>query len=798
MTGPELLVRQLERLLDFHAENLTPKSFLQILSPFISQEMDLRREKTLLKDNRNRVRRLYYLSAEYLTGRLLDHNLEALGIRREVISLASKHGLDLVRIMEEELDPGLGNGGLGRLASCFMDSLVHLNLPATGYGICYRFGLFRQEIKDNRQAEAADDWRDNDLWGREDRNVRYRIPIGGRVDISCDDKGELQFRLIPEKEFIAVPVDYPVSSTTTTVVNPLRLWKAESPEGFYLDRFNAEEHNAAWESINEASSLTAVLYPGDGGEEGKKLRLKQQYFFISASLQDMMADFRKYGDAPWSEFPETAVIQLNDTHPVLAIPEFMRLLLDGEGLSWDEAWDICRRTFAYTNHTVLEEALEKWPDRYVRELFPRLILIIEEIQRRLEQNPQAPRILKDGVIHMAALAAHGSFSINGVAALHSELLKKTVLKEWYALYPDRFNNKTNGITQRRWLMRCNPRLTSLINETIGTEWQEEPSLLSRLASHENQSLLERLSEIKNANKADFADWLKRKKGITIETDFLFDFQVKRIHEYKRQLLNLFTILGLYMDIKENPTASRVPHSFFLGGKAAPGYLMAKEVIYFAGRLSQTINSDSLCREKLRLYFLPGYNVSMAEMIFPASELSQQISTAGKEASGTGNMKFMMNGALTLGTHDGANIEIFQAAGEENNIPFGMTTDEVVRYREGYNPAGFLAGNGRVRSMVDALKGGILGDPAELHYLIDQITNSDPYLVLPEIEDHTAAVRRSEDQYRNKDEWNRMSLKNISASGVFSSDRTISEYAGDIWKLDSRRDVPAQTHRYRNR
>ncbi|MDC7238945.1 MAG: glycogen/starch/alpha-glucan family phosphorylase, partial [Spirochaetales bacterium] len=709
MTGPELLVKQLERLLDFHGENLTPGSFLQILSPFISQEMDLRREKTLLKDNRGRVRRLYYLSAEYLTGRLLDHSLEALGIRNEVISLASKHGLDLPRILEEELDPGLGNGGLGRLASCFMDSLAHLNLPATGYGICYRFGLFRQDIRDHRQVEDADDWRDNDLWGREDRNVRYTIPIGGHVDISCNDKGELQFNLKPEKEFIAIPVDYPVSSTTSTVVNPLRLWKAESPEGFHLDRFNAEKHSAAWESINEASSLTAVLYPGDSGEEGKKLRLKQQYFFISASLQDMMADYRTYQDASWTDFPETAVIQLNDTHPVLAIPEFMRLLLDGEGLSWDDAWDICRRTFAYTNHTVLEEALEKWPEQYVRELFPRLMLIIEEIQRRLEINPQAPRILKDGVIHMAALAAHGSFSINGVAALHSELLKKTVLRDWYALYPERFNNKTNGITQRRWLMRCNPRLTSLINESIGTDWQRDPSRLSELAGHESPALMQRLQEIKRDNKQDFADWLKRKKGITIETDFLFDFQVKRIHEYKRQLLNLFTILGLYMDIKENPTATRVPHSFFLGGKAAPGYVMAKEVIYFAGRLSQTINSDPLCREKLKVYFLPGYNVHMAEMIFPASELSQQISTAGKEASGTGNMKFMMNGALTLGTHDGANIEIFEAAGEENNIPFGMTTDEVVRYQREYRPGDFLNSNDSVRRLFDALNNGILGD-----------------------------------------------------------------------------------------
>lgn len=784
-TGPEVLLEQLEHLLNFQGKNLRPHEFLGVLAPFISREMDLRREKTLLQDNKDRVRRLYYFSAEYLTGRLLNQNLLSLGIREDVMRMAAEHNLDLTQILEEEVNPGLGNGGLGRLASCFMDSLVHLDLPATGYGICYRFGLFRQEIEDYRQKELADDWQNEDHWGTEDRNTKYRIPLGGKVEINCPREGELEFKLKPAREVIAIPVDYPVSSFKSDRVHPLRLWKAESPEGFHLDRFNNEMHRDAWESINEAASLTAVLYPGDQGEKGKKLRLQQQYFFVSASLQDMMASYRQNRNNDWKAFPETAVIQLNDTHPVLAIPELMRLLLDQERLSWDESWNICQKIFAYTNHTVLEEALEKWPVPYIRELFPRLMLIIEEIQRRLEQNPRAPRIIKDDTVHMAALAAHGSFSINGVATLHSELLKQTVLKDWYALYPERFNNKTNGITHRRWLLLCNPRLSSLINELIGTEWHTNPSGLSELGRIEDTGLLQKLAEIKKANKTDFAEWLKKEKGLVVQTESIFDFQVKRIHEYKRQLLNIFTILTLYLNMKDGIHSGMRPHTFFLGGKAAPGYMMAKETIYFCNRLAETINNDRLNRDKLSLHFIPGYNVSMAEKIFPASEISQQISTAGKEASGTGNMKFMMNGALTLGTHDGANIEIFQAASEDNNFPFGMTAEEVVPYRETYNPRNYLDSNISVKRIIEALNQGILGDPSAFSGLLETLLNHDPYLVLPEIESHHRAVLDAEAQYEDQNLWNRKSLKNIAASGRFSSDRTIREYASEIWHLNPR-------------
>ena len=464
----------------------------------------------------------------------------------------------------------------------------------------------------------------------------------------------------------------------------------------------------------------------------------------------------------------------------------MRLLLDEELLSWEDAWDICRRTFAYTNHTVLEEALEKWPVRYIRRLFPRLIMIIEEIQKRLEQDkPGAPRIIKDDYVHMAALAVHGSFSVNGVAALHTALLKETVLKEWYDVYPERFNNKTNGITHRRWLMECNPELSSLIDELIGDGWRKKPERLSELSAYApDNSVLNRLEDLKQQNKRDFSRWLKNAKGIVAEEAGIYDFHVKRLHEYKRQLLNVFSIIRRYMNLI-NGLEPEAPHVFFMGGKAAPGYYMAKEIIYLAVRTAQTINSDPRCRGRLQFIFLPGYTVSMAEKIFPAAELSQQISTAGKEASGTGNMKFMMNGALTLGTRDGANIEIFEKGGEENNLPFGLTADEVVRYKESYNPRSFLGETEGIKRLFLEIDRGLLGDPSGFRPLLDHLLNEDPYLVLPEIGSHSAALNRAERLYNDREDWNRKSLLNIAASGYFSSDRTIAEYVGDIWKISAR-------------
>lgn len=787
MIGPKGVLEQLKRLLNYHQKTLSAADFLAILSPFVSKEMDLRREKTWLRDKEDDPRRLYYFSAEYLTGRLLRQNLISLDLLEDVRELAAEHGLDLTEILEQEYDPGLGNGGLGRLASCFMDSLVNMDLPATGYGICYRYGLFRQRIENFRQVEHTDNWRDGDLWGTEDKNSCYTIPYGGSVNITVDDAGELRFRLQPESEVWAIPVDYPVGAVNSSRVHPLRLWRAESPVGFRLDRFNSEEHVSAFREINEAESLTAVLYPGDRGEEGKLLRLKQQYFFVSASLQDILHDFRESRGGDWDSLPEKVVIQLNDTHPVLAIPELMRLLLDEELLSWDKAWEICRRVFAYTNHTVLEEALERWPVRYIRRLFPRLIMIIEEIQRRLEEeHPGSPRIIRDDCVHMAALAVHGSFSVNGVAALHSRLLKETVLKEWHALYPERFNNKTNGITHRRWLMECNPGLSMLIDELIGRGWRKEPERLRELERYgADSAVLDRLEGLKRQNKREFSRWLKQSKGIIAEEAGIYDFHVKRLHEYKRQLLNIFSIIRRYLNLTGG-LYPEAPHVFFMGGKAAPGYYMAKEIIYLAARTAETINSDPRCRGRLQFVFLPGYTVSMAEKIFPAAELSQQISTAGKEASGTGNMKFMMNGALTLGTRDGANIEIFEKAGEENNIPFGLNAEEVVRHKEGYNPRNFLGETEGIKKLFLEIDRGLLGDPSGFRPLLDHLLNEDPYLVLPEIGSHSAALNRAERLYGDREEWNRKSLYNIAGSGYFSSDRTIDEYVKGIWKISARK------------
>jgi starch phosphorylase len=787
MMREEINSGQLERLLNEENGILSGKDFILRLTSYMNQEMALRKEETSSLDRKEDNRRLCYLSAEFLTGRLLHQNLLALGILDRVKELASRHNLNLTDILEEECDPGLGNGGLGRLASCFLDSLVHLDLPATGYGICYRFGLFKQSLQDERQKEEPDNWRHEDLWGQENRSKCYRIPFGGSVDISCNESGELKFKLIPEFEILAISVDYPVSSTLNNRVQPLRLWKSEAPEGFDLDLFNRGDHGKAWKQINTAESLTAVLYPGDEAESGKKLRLKQQYFFVSASLQDMMAEFRETHGPHWAAFPDKYVIQLNDTHPVLAIPELMRLFLDQEGLSWEEAWNICTRVFAYTNHTVLEEALEKWPVSSLRELLPRIMLIIEEIQRRLEEESGTPSIIQNEYVHMAALAVYGSFSVNGVAALHSRLLTETVLKDWYIRFPQRFNNKTNGITHRRWLMQCNPALTKLINELIGNEWQRKPHLLSRLTQYKDDaSVLERLGHIKQGNKELFNRWIHMEKGLNCPPHYLFDFQVKRIHEYKRQLLNILSILQKYRALKNNPDIQEIPHLFLMGGKAAPGYYMAKEIIHLACRCSSVINNDPLCRDKLQLLFLPGYNVTMGEKIFPASELSQQISTAGKEASGTGNMKFMMNGALTLGTMDGANIEIFKAAGKENNIPFGMSSEEVVRYRKEYNPKTFIEGNQEIKALFQEIDNGLLGNPDEFRDLMEHLLKEDPYLVLPELEAHTAAISKGEKLYSDKQNWLQKSLMNIASSGIFSSDRTIGEYASDIWKLSARK------------
>jgi len=770
---------------------VTPEVFLRALGDRVRQNLAAPWRETEEEYRREGCRRVYYFSAEFLTGRSLLMNLTNTGLLEEARRLAAEYSLNLDEILDAEPDPGLGNGGLGRLASCFLDSLAALKMPAMGYGIRYRFGLFKQSIRAFRQEEAPDNWQSRgDIWGVERPGDYRKIYIGGHVHMSQDEKGHLNFRLDPAEIIHAVPVDYPVAGTDGRTIQTLRLWEARSPEGFSLDLFNREQHVEAWRQDDAAGSLSAVLYPNDQGTAGKHLRLKQQYFFVSASLQDMLERFRSdCGTGHWDLFPQRHVIQLNDTHPVLAIPELMRLLMDREGLSWDKAWEITTATFAYTNHTVLSEALEKWPVSYIQDLFPRLYMIIEEINRRfLESAPgkEHPPIISKGLVHMAGLAVHSCFSVNGVAALHTEILKETVLREWHALYPEKFNNKTNGITHRRWLIQSNPALSGLIDEGIGRGWRENPEELEQLKALDgDRAFLERLEEVKRRNKEQFAAYLKRETGLTADRDSLFDFQVKRFHEYKRQLLNIFSIMDRYLRIREGEILP--PRTFFFGGKAAPGYRTAKEIIHLACRVGDTIRKDPAAASSLGLVFLPDYRVSMAEVIFPAAEVSQQISTAGKEASGTGNMKFMMNGALTLGTMDGANIEIFERAGMENGFVFGMNAQEIssLRDEKSYCPADFIRTDQTVSRLFDALESGLFGPAAEFRDLTENLAARDDYFVLPELKSHSEALDRSDRAYGDSRSWNAMSLRNIAASGYFSSDRTIRQYAGEVWKLSPR-------------
>ena len=766
---------------------ITPELFIQALGEMVRDRIRPEWNRTESEIREKKSRRVYYFSAEFLTGRSMRMNLMNLGLWETASELAQEYGFSLNEVLEEEADPGLGNGGLGRLASCFMDSLASLKLPAMGYGIRYRYGLFNQSIVNNRQQESPDRWQQKgDLWGEERPQDFRKIYIGGHLHMSQNQEGDLRFRTDPAEEIYAIPFDYPITGADGKNTVTLRLWEARSPDGFNLDLFNREEHQQSWKDDDSARSVSAVLYPNDQNPAGKQLRLKQQYFFVSASLQDITERFRRdFGDN-WELFSEQHAIQLNDTHPVLAIPELMRLLMDRENLSWEKAWKITKATFAYTNHTVLSEALEKWPVSYIQDMFPRIAMIIEEIHSRLQaEHPDNPAygIIHNGVIHMASLAIHGSHSVNGVAALHTQILKDSVLKDWYALYPEKFNNKTNGITHRRWLIYSNPDLTKLIDSGIGRKWHEKPELLQDLMAFSGDSaFLEELQKIKMKNKEEFSRYLAVKCGIRVNPATLFDFQVKRIHEYKRQLLNILNVIDRYLKLKDNPGLNIQPRTFFIGGKAASGYYIAKEIIHLACRVSETLNGDPACKNRLQLVYLPNYRVSMAEKIFPASEISQQISTAGKEASGTGNMKFMMNGALTLGTMDGANIEIFEKAGLENGYPFGYSTEEVIQRRAVYNPEGFSKSDEDVKRIFHAIRSGLFGLPGDFEPLLNHLSHYDQYLVLPELKAHWKAVRASDRDYADRAIWQTRSLKNIAASGYFSSDRTIGEYNRDIWHL----------------
>jgi glycogen phosphorylase len=746
---------------------------------------------------RQNVKRLYYLSMEFLIGRSLVNNITNLLLDPLVKEASQQKNIDWIELLEREPDAGLGNGGLGRLAACFMESAATLQLPAMGYGLRYEYGMFKQRIRDGWQEERPDNWlRRPDPW----EVVRPYETV--EVGLNCSFEvrgGSLRAVRGQPSRLIGIPFDRPVVGYGGKNINTLRLWSAAAPEFFEFQVFSHGEFVSAVAETLEAESLTRVLYPDDSTSMGQGLRFVQEYFLVACSLADLVRRFRRT-NADWSAFPEKVAIQLNDTHPTMAIPELMRILLDDVRLGWDEAWDITQRTLAYTNHTLLPEALEKWPVAWFEMLLPRHLEIIFEINRRLldsvrtrfpgdeEKVQRVSLVAETGErkIRMANLAIVGSHSTNGVAALHSELLRKTTVKDLAAIFPERFNNKTNGVTPRRWLLLANPPLSRTITEAIGDDWITDLSQLSRLKPLAgDKSLRSAFQEAKRQAKRQFADWLRRSSERTIDPDTIFDCQIKRIHEYKRQFLNVLRIVVFYNRLRKNPALEMQPRTFFFAGKAAPAYHLAKLIIKFINNLAGTIDADPTVRGRLKVVFLPDYCVSLAERLIPASDVSNQISTAGYEASGTSNMKFMMNGALTIGTRDGATIEMAEEAGEENFFLFGLTAEQVAANRGWYNPRWHYENEPETRAALDLIFSGHFNrnEPGIFDPLREMLlTQGDFYMHLADLTSYLEADQQLTTLYAQPDRWAEKAILNVASSGKFSSDRTISEYAADIWKL----------------
>jgi len=742
-------------------------------------------------------KRAYYLSLEFLMGRTLSNAMLNLGIDDAVHQALQTLGLQLEELAESEPDAGLGNGGLGRLAACFIDSCATLQLPVSGYGIRYEYGMFRQLIEHGYQVEEPDHWmRNGHAWELERPELTTRILFGGRTE----KDGEGRSRWVDTQDVLALPYDVPIPGYQNNTVNTLRLWSAAATDEFSLSEFNAGDYTEAVRSKNMAENITMVLYPNDASENGKELRLRQQYFLASASLQDVIRGWvLKHGE-DFSQFAEKNVFQLNDTHPTIAVAELMRLLVDEHGVPWAQAWKITRGTMAYTNHTLLPEALEKWPVRLFRQLLPRLLEIIFEINAGFIKELEArwpgdhERVARMSLIEegweqhvrMAYLAIVGSFSVNGVAALHSDLLVKGMFRDFYELWPEKFNNKTNGITPRRWLAGCNRDLAALITQTIGDGWTRDLTQLSKLAPYaEDAAFRGRWRAIKRANKERLAAYAFNKLGIQLNPDALFDTQVKRLHEYKRQLLNALHVIHLYDRIRRGDTANWTPRVIIFGGKAAPGYQMAKRIIKLINNIARAVNSDPLVGDKLKVVFLPNYRVTAMEVICPGTDLSEQISTAGKEASGTGNMKFMLNGALTIGTLDGANIEIREEVGEENFFLFGLTAQEVENTREHYDPRAIIHADENLSRVMGLLESGHFNqdEPGIFNPIIESIGAAwDPWMTAADFPAYVEAQNRAA-AFQDEEHWTRMSILNTAAAGKFSSDRTIEEYNRDIWKLE---------------
>ena len=755
---------------------------------------------TLTYKKENKKKQIYYFSLEFLLGRMLERNITSLGLRDVCTETLESLGFNMEEIYDIELDPGLGNGGLGRLAACFMDSLAFLGLPGNGCSIRYKYGLFRQKIIDGYQVELPDNWMGNEVvWEIKKPNKAITVKFYG--DIREEVIGERHiFHHENYEPVIAMPYDVPIPGYESGTVNTLRLWSAEAMNQFDYGSFSSGDYMQAVSHKYSAEAISEVLYPDDSNYQNRMLRLKQQYFFVAAGVQSIIRHHKKhYGDV--RTLPDYVAIHINDTHPALAVPELMRILMDDEGLGWNDAWDITVRTISYTNHTILPEALEKWPEDSFAQLLPRIYMIVCEINKRfcfmLSEKFNASQdkisqmaIISYGVIHMAYLSIVGSHAINGVAAVHSEILKHELFASFYEIYPERFSNKTNGIAHRRWVHMANSPLSALISDAIGEEWVKEPlklRLLDEKGSVHDKSFLEKMTKIKRDNKLRLAKILAESNGVTVDPDSIFDVQVKRIHAYKRQLLLLLYILDLYNSIIDDPGKDIIPRTFILAGKAAPSYHLAKEMIKLVDVIGDKVNNDPIVKNRIKVVFLENYRVSLAERIFPASDLSEQISTASMEASGTGNMKFMMNGAVTIGTHDGANIEIFEAVGEGNYIPFGLTVPEVLELRRNhsYNSRDFLAGHDRLKRIIYEFINSSPNVPglAEFPNIYDSLTsNNDEFFVMKDFDAYVLAQQKADSLYRARDNWSQMSAMNIAHSGIFSSDETIKKYAEEIWRM----------------
>ena len=746
------------------------------------------------------VKVVYYLSMEFLMGRFFGNSVINLMLDSEIREAFSELGIDYNDIEETERDPGLGNGGLGRLAACFLDSLSTLELPAYGCGIRYHYGIFEQRIE---KVEVPDNWLENgDPWSVRRNEYAVEVKFGGNVRAVPKEDGGYRFVQENYQSVIAVPYDYPVIGYDNNTVNTLRLWDAKPKNEFDLKKFNEGMHEQAVAEKNLASTLTEVLYPADDNYSGKELRLKQQYFFISATVQRVIERFKeKHSD--FSLLPEKVAFQLNDTHPTVAVAELMRVLVDENDVPWNEAWDITRKVCAYTNHTIMSEALEKWPLDLFSRLLPRIYQIIEEINKRYcaalierfgndHEKIRKMAIIADGEIRMAYLAIVGSHSVNGVAKLHTEILKNQELKDFYEIYPEKFNNKTNGITQRRWLLHANPKLAKLVTEKIGDGWVKELTDLEGILKYADDKYFQkRFMDIKRENKVLLAKFIKERKGIEINPDSIFDIQIKRLHEYKRQLLNVLHIIHLYNQLKLNPSLDITPRTFIFGAKAAASYKRAKLIIKLINSVADVINNDESINGKIKVVFMENYSVSLAEKLIPAADISEQISTASKEASGTGNMKFMLNGALTVGTMDGANVEIFEEVGKDNIFIFGMSSEEVIaKYKDNsYDPWSIYNMNQDARIVLNELINGTFSpeDPNLFRDLYDSLLNgngnrADEYFVLADFEDYVRIQNEVDKAYKDKEKWAKMAIINTAKSGKFSSDRTIKQYAEEIWDI----------------